>query len=67
MNTNIIKFLCGESDFCGLWFGDKHPTEAGSFWWRKHLVSHINAKEKEITELKEELAMWESGERNYEQ
>jgi len=42
MNTDIIKFLTGESDFCGLWFGDKHPTEPGAFWWRKHLSKYID-------------------------
>jgi hypothetical protein len=33
----IIKFLLGEADFDGVWFGEKHPTEKGAFWWRKYL------------------------------
>lgn len=34
----IVKFLLGESDFNGLWFGS-HDIEANQtkFWWRKHL------------------------------
>ncbi len=37
MENDIIKFLLGEGSFDGVWFGDKHPTENGAFWWRKHL------------------------------
>jgi hypothetical protein len=41
MKNNIIKFLLGEDSFDGVWFGEKHPTEQGVFWWRKHLRQHI--------------------------
>lgn len=37
MENDIIKFLLGEDSFDGVWFGEKHPTEEGAFWWRKHL------------------------------
>lgn len=39
---DIIKFLLGETSFYGVHFGDKHPTEPGQYWWRKHLRSHID-------------------------
>jgi hypothetical protein len=34
---DVIAFLMGEAPLDGVWFGDKHPTEKGAFWWRKHL------------------------------
>lgn len=37
MKNDIIKFLLGEDSFDSVWFGEKHPTERGAFWWRKHL------------------------------
>lgn len=33
----VISFLLGEGPLEGVWFGEKHPTERGNFWWRKHL------------------------------
>lgn len=33
----LLHFLDGAGDFDGVWFGEKHPTEHGVFWWRKHL------------------------------
>lgn len=27
----------GEAPFEGVWFGEKHPTRKGAFWWRKLL------------------------------
>jgi hypothetical protein len=42
MKNDVIKFLLGEESFDGVWFGEKHPTEQGSFWWRKHLRQFIN-------------------------
>lgn len=33
----VIEFLKGSAPLKGVWFGDKHPTERGAFWWRKHL------------------------------
>jgi hypothetical protein len=41
MENNIIKFLLGEDSLDGVWFGEKHPTEQGNFWWRKHLRQFI--------------------------
>lgn len=42
MKNDIIKFLLGEESFDGVWFGEKHTTEQGAFWWRKHLRQFIN-------------------------
>lgn len=42
MSNDIIGFLLGVNSFDGSWFGDKHPTEEGNFWWRKHLRRFIN-------------------------
>ena len=33
----VIKFLMGEGELAGVWFGDKPDSERGNFWWRKHL------------------------------
>lgn len=33
----MLNFLYGAGDFDGVWFDQKHPTEKGVFWWRKHL------------------------------
>ncbi len=35
--TRINKFLNGESDLNGYWFGET-PPGAPPFWWRKHLT-----------------------------
>lgn len=43
----IVAFLLGEGPFDGVWFGEKHPTERGSFWWRKHLRHNAKAQEGE--------------------
>ncbi len=41
---NIIEFLLGEKSFEGVWYGDTHPTEKGSFWWRHHLRQYFNTQ-----------------------
>lgn len=33
----ILSFLGGSGPLDGAWFGDKHPTEKGMYWWRKRL------------------------------
>lgn len=54
----MVAFLSGESTIFGLGYGDKHPTERGAFWWRKHLKRAedankdlLIAKQAEIDEL----------------
>jgi len=33
----VLSYLDGSGPIDGLWFGDKHPTEQGAYWWRKRL------------------------------
>jgi hypothetical protein len=33
----ILAFLRGAAPLEGVWFGEKHPTRRGMFWWRKLL------------------------------
>lgn len=33
----LVAFLRGSGHIDGVWFGDRHPTEKGAFWWRSHL------------------------------
>lgn len=40
----VTAFLCGEAAMDGVWFGDKHPTEGGNFWWRKHLRAALSGQ-----------------------
>lgn len=53
---NVIKFLLGESSLEGVWYGEKHPTEQGRFWWRKHLRTQTASLQKQIEEKDKELA-----------
>jgi hypothetical protein len=39
--NDVIAFLLGEAPLDGVWFSEKHPTERGAFWWRKHLRSQV--------------------------
>lgn len=33
----VVEFLRGAAPLEGVWFSERHPTERGAFWWRKHL------------------------------
>jgi hypothetical protein len=33
----MVKFLLGEGDLDGVWFGEEKPGVIGRFWWRKQL------------------------------
>jgi len=33
----VLNFLYGAGELNGVWFGARHPTERGEYWWRKHL------------------------------
>lgn len=33
----VLRFLMGEAPLEGVQFGEKHPTKAGSYWWRLNL------------------------------
>ena len=39
----VMAFLLGEGPLDGVWFGDRHPTEKGAFWWRKHLRAAMSS------------------------
>jgi len=44
MVTTLLEvhaFLLGESALEGVWFGDRHPTRRGAFWWRSVLREAI--------------------------
>lgn len=32
--AGVIRFLNGEGPLKGVYFGDKHPSYPGKFWWR---------------------------------
>jgi len=35
--VKVLNFLLGADDLDGVWFGERHPTERGAFWWRDRL------------------------------
>lgn len=41
----IIEFLNGSHSYEGVWFGDKHRTKEGTYWWRKILRDYIEASQ----------------------
>jgi hypothetical protein len=41
----IFAFLDGSAAFEGVWFGDKHPTRKGAFWWRSVLREALAARQ----------------------
>lgn len=45
---SVFSFLLGESALDGVWFGDRHPTERGAYWWREHLRSALAEPEQHI-------------------
>jgi len=40
-NEPLLAFLIGAAPLDGVWFGERHPTEKGLFWWRKHLQAAV--------------------------
>ena len=48
----MVDFLYGAGPLEGVWFGDKHPTEQGTFWWRKHLRRIADELEKKQEDVK---------------
>lgn len=41
---SIAAFLDGSAPLDGVWFGDRHPTLPGAFWWRSMLKAALGAK-----------------------
>jgi hypothetical protein len=37
--AEVVEFLKGAAALDGAWFGERHRTERGAFWWRKRLSS----------------------------
>lgn len=42
--VEVVEFLRGAGPLDGVWFGDKHPTEQGLFWWRKRLQPYTKGE-----------------------
>lgn len=42
----VIAFLKGRAPLKGVWFGERHPTEPGAYWWRKYLPNPEASGEK---------------------
>jgi len=48
----IIEFLDGAKSYEGVWFGEKHPTRGGTFWWRKILLDyHAQFQQPAVTSM----------------
>jgi hypothetical protein len=41
MDNTIFKFLLGEVDIDGYWYGEQHPEYQGKFWWRIRLRQYF--------------------------
>ena len=39
----VVDFLLGAAPLEGVWFGEKHPKEPGSYWWRSRLRDAVAA------------------------
>lgn len=48
---DIIKFLLGEAEFNGFWFGDRNEKNH-PFWWRGYLRGHISKLQEEVNTLR---------------
>jgi len=59
-NGNIIQFLYGSHSYDGVWFGDKHPTKKGSFWWRSVLKEWQQQQNKNLYSEEEVLKLFKS-------
>jgi len=43
IEREVVEFLLGSAPLDGVWFGEKHPTERGMYWWRKYLQDALSA------------------------
>lgn len=41
---DVVKFLCGEEPFMGLWFHDEVPIGMPRYWWRRHLREYAQSE-----------------------
>lgn len=42
--AEVAAFLDGSGTLDGVAFGERHPTEPGAYWWRKHLRAALAAR-----------------------
>lgn len=71
--VEVLAFLDGTAPLEGVWFGEKHPTRVGPFWWRSlltpaadQLLARLAAAELQLAEErrcmlladKEQVAVW---------
>ena len=54
----IIEFLNGSHSYDGVWFGDKHRTKEGAYWWRKILRDYIEASQFQHPVPANEISAW---------
>lgn len=47
-DDRIIKFLLGECDYDGKWFGELHDDRKGAFWWRTYLRKYLEAPDNNV-------------------
>ena len=45
--ADVFLFLLGKGELDGAKFGERHPTERGNYWWRKHLRAVLAQPEPE--------------------
>ena len=41
VQADLLAFLRGAAPLEGVWFGERHPTRKGAFWWRELLPDAI--------------------------
>lgn len=51
----IFEFLSGSHSFEGVWFGDRHPTRKGAYWWRSVLREALEKPTETQDELLERI------------
>jgi len=55
IEREVVEFLCGAAPLDGVWFGDRHPTERGMYWWRKYLQATLSAAAPAVPDAAKEL------------
>ena len=46
IDSEVFQFLMGRGPLEATWFGDKHPTRPGEFWWRSVIRDRMIARAK---------------------